>query len=229
MVSRHKGGVLGGPQGFSGVFRAQDMVTFFGDILLQAIEIATLVIGVFGILLSLLLLFVPQVLMKTGKILNRSVDIDTKITQVIDRNIPTDVLFYRHNVVSGVCLIVASAFILIFLFYRLDVESFMKVFFAEGQFNTADEILFSTMALIGKVAGAIGLFIGSILLFNPDLMRKIEKRVDTWFATKPLWDKLDCSYETVDTLVFRRPTLFGIIGLLTSILLTFLAVKNLLT
>ena len=78
------------------------MVTFFGDMILQAIEIVTLVIGVFGILLSLLLLLiVPQVLKNTGTILNRSVDIDTKITQFIDRDIPTDALFYRHNVVSG--------------------------------------------------------------------------------------------------------------------------------
>ena len=104
----------------------------------------------------------------------------------------------------------------------------MQVFFVGGKFNTADEILFSAMALIGKVAGMIGLLIGSILLFNPDLMRKIEKKVDTWFATKPFWDKLDFSYGNVDTLVFRRPTLFGIVGLFTSTLLTFLAIKNLL-
>lgn len=205
------------------------MEKFFGEIFLQAIEIFTLVVGAAGVILSLLLLFVPQMFKTTGTILNRSVDIDSKITQFIDKDIPTDHLIYRYNIISGVCLIVASAFMLVFLYYRLDVEGFLKVFFADGKFNTSDEILVSTMALIGKIAGVIGLLIGSILLFSPDQMRQIEKRVDTWFATKPLWDKLDRPFDNVDALVIRRPTIFGIIGLVTSIFLTFLSVKNLLT
>jgi hypothetical protein len=204
------------------------MEKFFGEIFLQAIEIFTLVVGAIGVFLSLLLLLAPLRFKKTGAILNRAVDIDSKITHFVDRDIPTDNLIYRHNIISGVCLMVASAFILVFLFYRLDVDGFLKVFFADREFNTIDEILFSSMALIGKIAGVIGMLIGSILLFSPEQMRQIEKRVDTWFATKPLWDKLDRPFENVDALVFRRPTVFGIIGLVTSLFLTFLAVKNLL-
>lgn len=205
------------------------MEKFFGDIILQAMEVFTLIVGLSGVLFSLLLLFVPQMFKTTGNILNRSVDIDTKITQLIDKDIPTDHLIYRYNILSGVFLIVASAYILVFLFYRLDVDGFLKVFFADGKFDTADEILISSMALVGKIAGVIGLLIGSILLFSPDQMRQIEKRVDTWFATKPLWDKLDRPFDNVDSLVIRRPTIFGVIGLITSALLTFLSVKNLLT
>lgn len=204
------------------------MEKFFGDIFLQAIEVVSLVIGVVGVILSLMLLLAPHMLKKTATILNRSVDIESKITKVIDRDIPIDNLIYRHNILSGVGLIVASAFVLVFLFYRLDVSGFLKVFFADGTFNTTDEILFSTMALVAKIAGIIGIMIGSILLFSPDQMRQIEKRLDTWFATKPLWDKLDRPFDNVDALVFRRPTIFGILGLVTSAFLTFLSIKNLL-
>ena len=204
------------------------MVTFFGNIFLQAIEIVTLVIGVVGVLLSLLLLLLPQVLRKTATALNHTVDIDTKISRFIDRDIRTENLIYRHNITSGVCMIVTSAFILVFLFYRLDVDGFMKVFFAESGYSTTDEIIITSMALIAKIAAVIGMLIGSILLFSPELMRKFEKRLDTWFATKPFWDKLDRTHLNVDSLVFRWPTLFGIIGLLTSALLTFLSVRNLL-
>ena len=202
------------------------MEKFFGDIFLQAIEIFTLVIGAVGILLSGLLLLVPHKLKNTVTVFNRSVDIDSKITQFIDKDIPTDNLIYRHNIVSGACLIVASAFILVFLFYRLDVEGFLKVFFTDGKFNTVNEIIISTMALIGKIAGVIGMLIGSVLLFSPEQMRQIEKKLDTWFTTKPLWDRLDRPIENVDALVFRRPTVFGILGLVTSVFLTFLAIKN---
>ena len=205
------------------------MEKFFGDIFLQATEIFTLIIGLSGVLFSLLLLFVPRMFKSTGSVLNRSVDIDSKITQFIDKDIPTEHLIYRYNILSGVFLIVASAYILVFLFYRLDIDGFLKVFFADGKFDTADEILVSSMALVGKFAGVIGLLIGSILLFSPDQMRQIEKRVDTWFVTKPLWDKLERSFDNVDAVVIRRPIIFGVIGLVTSMLLTVLSVKNLLT
>ena len=205
------------------------MEKFFGDIFLQAIEIFTLIVGLSGVIFSLLLLFVPRMFKSTGTVLNRSVDIDSKITQFIDKDIRTDHLIYRYNILSGAFLIVASAYILVFLFYRFDVDGFLKVFFADGKFDTADEILVSSLALVGKFAGVIGLLIGSILLFSPDQMRQIEKRVDTWFATKPLWDKLDRPFDNVDALVIRRPIIFGIIGLTTSVLLTFLSVKNILT
>ena len=205
------------------------MEKFFGDIFLQAIEIFTLIVGLSGVIFSLLLLFVPKMFKSTGTVLNRSVDIDTKITQFIDKDIRTDHLIYRYNILSGAFLIVASAYILVFLFYRFDVDGFLKVFFADGKYDTADEILVSSLALVGKIASVIGLLIGSILLFSPDQMRQIEKRVDTWFATKPLWDKLDRPFDNVDALVIRRPIIFGIIGLTTSVLLTFLSVKNILT
>jgi hypothetical protein len=51
--------------------------------------------------------------------------------------------------------------------------------------------------------------------------------MDTWFATQPMLVKLDRSYPSVDNLVYRRPIIFGALGLFTSVLLTFLTVNNL--
>ncbi len=66
-----------------------------------------------------------------------------------------------------------------------------------------------------------------ILVCRPAKMQQIERRMDTWFATQPMLEKLDRSYPSVDTLVYRRPIIFGTLGLFTSVLLTFLAVNNL--
>jgi hypothetical protein len=203
------------------------MENFFWAIFLQALEIFTLVVGIVGMVLSTLLLLAPRLLNRIGESLNRSIEVDKKISRLLDRSIPTAAFFYRHNIVSGVCLIVGAVFVLLFLFFRLDVDGLVSVFFGNDKFKGTYEILITAMALLGKVAGAVGLLIGVILVCRPAKMQQIERRMDTWFATQPMWEKLDSSHPSVDTLVYRRPIIFGAIGLFTSVLLMFLAVNNL--
>lgn len=203
------------------------MENFFWAICLQALEIFTLVVGIVGMVISMLLLLAPRLLNRIGESLNRSIDVDKKISRLVDRNIPTAAFFYHHNIISGVCLIVGAVFVLLFLFFRLDVDGLVSVFFGNDKFKVAYEILITTMALLGKVAGAASLLIGVILVCRPARMQQIERRMDTWFATQPMLEKLDRSYPSVDTLVYRRPIIFGTLGLFTSVLLTFLAVNNL--
>jgi hypothetical protein len=69
--------------------------------------------------------------------------------------------------------------------------------------------------------------IGVILVYRTEKMQQIYRRMDTWFATQPMLVKLDRSYPSVDNLVYRRPIIFGALGLFTSVLLTFLTVNNL--
>lgn len=195
---------------------------------LQAVEIFTLVVGLLGIILSLLLLFDAQKIQQLGKRFNRYVDIDRKFREVIDRNISSEGLFYSHNILSGICMIVGSAFILVFLFYSLDVQSFLIALFGRGNFNTVTDIIVSAMALVGKLAGIVGILLGSILLFDPDRLKSIEKRLNVWFATEPMLEKLEHSHPGVDAFVYQKPVLCGIIGLTTSILLTYLALGNIL-
>ena len=193
---------------------------------LQVVEIFTLIVGLLGIVLSLLLLFDPQKIQQLGKRFNRYVDIDKKFRKMIDRNISTEGLFYNHNILAGICLIVGSALILVFLFYRLDVHSIMLALFGQGNFNTIADIVISAMALVGKLAGIVGILLGSILLFDPDQLKNLEKRLNIWFATEPMIDRLEQSHPDIDAFVYKKPVLCGIVGLTTSVLLTYLALGN---
>jgi hypothetical protein len=204
--------------------RGMDIIWEIG---FQAIKILTLVVGILGVTLSLLLLFAPNVTKTISKMCNRYVDIDQKINY-LDKDISTESLIYRHNIISGSCLIVGSAFTIAFLFYSLDVKSFVNVFFGSQKFATTNEVIFSSFALLGKMAGIIGLIIGSILLFNPGQMRSIENKMNTWFTTQSVFAKLDQSQGDFDSMIYQRPLLYGSIGLITSILLTVLALTNML-
>ncbi len=148
------------------------------DIGFQAIKILTLVAGISGVALSLMLLFAPNLTKAISEMCNRYVDFDRKINY-LDRDIPTDKLVYRHNIISGSCLIIGSAFTIAFLFYSLDVKSFVIVFFGSQKFATTNEVIFSTFALFGKMAAILGIVIGSILLFNPVIMKNIETKLIT--------------------------------------------------
>ena len=200
----------------------------FWEMGLQAVEIFTLVVGLLGIILSLLLVFDSQKIQNLGKRFNQYIDIDGRFRKMIDRNIDTGGLFYKHNILTGVCLIVGSAFILVFLFYRLDVQSILIALFGKGNFNTITDIIISTMAMVGKLAGIVGILLGSILLFDPDQLKSIEKRLNIWFATEPMIEKLEQAHPDVDAFVYQKPVLCGLIGLTTSILLTYLALGNIL-
>ena len=197
------------------------------DIGLQALEYFTLVVGILGVLLSLMLLFAPKYTRSLSAVLNRNIDMDRKLLEFIDKDINTQNVIYRHNIISGVCLIVGSAFVLVSLLYRLDIRSFVIIFFGSGEFASPNELFVSALAMLGKVTGVAGLLFGSILLFNPDQMLKIEKTLNTWFATQDMVDKLDHTSRDIDTVVYQRPVTFGLIGLITSALLVFLALHNL--
>ncbi len=198
------------------------------DIGLDALKIFSLVIGILGMLLSVLLLFAPNLIQTISQRCNRYIDLDQKILY-LDKDIPTERLIYRHNLITGSCLIVGSAFTIVFLFYTLDVASFLTVFFGSQGFSTTKEIVIIALALVGKIAGVLGMIIGSILLFNPGQMKNLENKMNTWFATQPMIAKLDQSHRQLDTFIYQRPLLFGSIGLITSVILIILAITNILT
>ena len=200
---------------------------FFWEIALQTVGILTLIFGILGIALSLLLLISPNMTKKISHIFNRYIDVDKKASY-LDKDIQTESIIYNHHVIAGACLIAGSGFILIFLIFKLDVASFAKIFFSSQKFTSINEIILSSMAMIGKIIGVAGIIVGFILLFLPGKMKKIEKKVNTWFSTQHMINKLDETHHDIDTFIYQHALLFGIIGLIASIFLTVLATINML-
>ncbi len=200
---------------------------FLWEISLQAVGILTLIFGILGIALSLLLLFSPNTTRKVSNLFNRYIDLDKKVSY-LDKEIKTENLIYSHHILTGICLIAGSLFILVFLLFKLDVTSFVKIFFSSQKFYSISEIVFSSMAMIGKLVGVSGIIFGVIFLFSPSQMKKIENKVNTWFSTQNMINKLDETHHDIDTFIYRHAVLFGLIGLIISIFLTVLATINIL-
>ena len=202
-------------------------MNIFWEIALQTVSILALIFGILGVAFCLLLLISPNATKKISNVINRSIDVDKKVSY-LDKDIRTENIIYKHHVIAGVSLIVGSGFILIFLMFKLDVAAFVNIFFSSRKFFLINEILLNSIAVIGKFVGVAGIIIGLILLFSPKKNKKIENKINTWFSTKEMISKLDETHHDIDTFIYQHAILSGLTGLIISILLTVLATINIL-
>jgi len=197
------------------------------EIGLQAVEIMTLVVGMLGMAMSLLFLFAPSTARNLSTIFNRSVDVDQKLL-FLDKSISTDELIYGHPVIVGGGLVAASLFALVFFFFKVDIADFTRIFFGSNNASSVGEIIFQTVAWIGKVACVLGLVFGLCLVVSPATMRRIERKLNTWMETRSFVERLDRSSHDFDAVFFRYPIFFGLLGGAISCLLIILSILNLL-
>jgi hypothetical protein len=199
----------------------------FWEIGIQAIEIMTLIFGILGMTLSLMLIFSPRLAKNISDILNRSVNVDKKI-EYLDKSFEITSFFYRYNVVAGVVLITGSVFSLSFFFFSLDITKFAGIFFGSQRHLLTSEIIITSIIWIGKIGCLAGLFFGILLAFAPETMRRMENRLNSWFETKSMIKKLDNSSHDLDTFFFRHTTPVGLTGAIVSFFLISLSIINLL-
>jgi hypothetical protein len=200
----------------------------FWDIAINTLEILTLLFGVLGMAFSLLLLFSPRLTKTLGSFFNRNISFESKIN-ILDMDIKTEALIYSHNIVFGLCMVAGSIFALIFFFFDLDVSNAASVFIVSPKYFVALEIVFYSFAWIAKVACIFGLVLGAFLLFAPGTLRKVEGKLNTWFETRTIFEKLDRTGPELDVLFFRHPFFFGMAGVIVSFLIITLSVVNLLS
>jgi len=200
----------------------------FWDIALHTVEILTLLFGVLGMAFSLLLLFSPRLTKSLGNFFNRSISVEPKIS-LLDIDIPTEAFIYSHNVIFGLCLVAGSIFALIFFFFNIDISNFANVFLGSRKYFMTLEVIFIFFAWIARIACIFGLICGFFLLFAPAKMQAFESKLNTWFETKAIFDKLDRSGPELDVLFFRHPFFFGMAGAVISFLIITLAIVNLLS
>ena len=199
----------------------------FWEIGIQTIEILTLIFGIMGMTVSLMLLFSPRLARSLGNILNRSIDVDKRI-EFLDKDIEISEFFYGHHIATGLLLVAGAAFSLFFFLFSLDVSKFASIFFGTRANIFTAELIASTITWIGTIGCLVGLVFGLLMVFRPDLLKRIENKLNSWFETRPMIDKLDKSSHDMDTFFFNHPVAFGLTGAVISFFLISLSIINLL-
>jgi len=199
----------------------------FWEIGIQTIEILTLVFGIMGMTLSLMLLFSPRLARNLTNILNRSIDVDKRL-EYMDKEIQLSEFIYNHHITMGLLLVAGSAFSLFFFLFSLDISKFVGIFFGSQANAFTAELVVTTFTWTGRIGCLAGLAIGLLIVFMPDLMKRIENKLNSWVETKPMIDKLDKSSHDVDSFFFSHPIAVGSVGAVISFFLISLSVINLL-
>lgn len=197
------------------------------EIGLQSIEIMTLLFGLLGMTLSLLLLFAPRVAQNMSGVLNRSVDVDKKLG-LLDKDIQTEKAIYGHPILMGSGLVAGSVFALFFFVCKFDATKFAQVFFGSHNPVFYGEIIFRTVDWIGKIGCLFGLLTGLGLIIAPRRVRAIDRKMNTRYETRSWIERLQRPIYSLDTLFFRYPILFGLlVGSISSVLIV-ISIINLL-
>jgi hypothetical protein len=199
----------------------------FWEIALQTVEFLTLIFGIFGMTFSLMLLFSPHLARSLSNILNRQVNVDNHI-EYLDKNIEITEFLYSYHVATGILIVAGSAFSLFFFFFSLDVTKFADILFGSQANAFPGELIIRFVTWIGKIGCLAGLVFGILLLFAPDFMKRIEDKLNFWFETKPMIEKLDKSSHDLEPFFFRYPIAIGLTGAVISFFLISLSIINLL-
>lgn len=187
------------------------------EICLRTILILTIVIGISGIAIFLLLLLSPNLCRRISNFFNLRVNLFYSLSYV-NKNIPTDSLPYSHNKLFGLALIFGSAFSLIFFFFQLKTPHIP---------NVINELIVNSLVLLGKIASLAGIVLGFSLLFAPSKIGHIENIMNIEVDTQSAVDRLDEFRDSVDPFFFEHSFIVGSVGLIASIILTILSVMNL--
>jgi hypothetical protein len=179
------------------------------QICLRAAEISILIFGILGATVSVLLLFFPDRIREARNWFDRIYNMDQQIAD-LNRYIETDNITYHHHIIFGICLIVGSVFVLIFLFFRINAANYS---------NLVIEIIINALLILGKITGFVGIILGFLLVFIPDQMKILETRMNAWVDTQNLVDKLNEFHPGLDDILLRYPFAFGVAGLAASIII----------
>lgn len=199
----------------------------FWEIGLQTVEILTLIFGVMGMTLSLMLLFAPRLARNLSNVFNRSINVDKRI-EYLDKEIEISDFLYGHHILVGILLVAGSLFTLFFFYFSLDISKFAGIFFGSRADGFTAELAVRTMAYIGRIGCVAGLVSGLLMVFWPDKMKRIETKMNSWFETRSMFDKLDSSSHDMDSFFFRHPVAVGLTGAVMSFFLISLSIINLL-
>jgi len=188
------------------------------EIALESARILSLLFGFVGLAFSILLLFSPVVTRRICDVVNHPVLLENN-TRYLNTYIAFDRLAHRHHALVGLLIAAGSAFISLFFWGTLD-DRFLGDLFGR--------ITIEFAITLGRVIGPIGMALGLMLAIRPAALLRIETSVNRWISTEPFVDSLNQMRYPIDSMVFRHPLIFGVVGMIASTVLIVLSLLRLL-
>lgn len=196
------------------------------DIFILSSEYFSIVAGALGIMLFLIMLSNLDILRIAGKLFNTSIS-TKEIEQSVNRQTDLEKIFYAYPKPLGFIIVVASSYVIFFLFVQLDIENILNMINMKTNLRPFAQALLQTAHVFCMLSMIVSIIFGIIMMACKESAEKISLFCSQWLNTEQFQEKLD---ETVmkdtDTICFLHHKILGVLGLMVSVLLILFAVSN---
>ena len=166
------------------------------------------------------LFFFPAITLKFNNRINQRISL-RKTTKKIETPIYTEKYFYRYAAVSGIILVLGSAFVL-YTLATFDLSPLVKYLpktlspAAWGWLLEAGQLFF--------LISCVGIFIfGLVVLIRPSQLKNIEQIANRWISTRQQFHHMSNDIDAANVFIESNPRLAGcVIGLTAAIVMILL-------
>jgi len=178
------------------------------DLLWRALAIFLLIGASTGLLLSLLLIFKPQLLQRVNGVANRWVSM-RKISQLMDRSVRTERWFYRHHLLLGVFVVAGAGYMLLYFGWRLDRAAALRALGGSMANQQWAGMLLHALVLFALIGAVMALLLGVVYLIRPSLLRGLETQSNQWVSSRQATKVMDVMHDQVDLFVAQHAQRVG--------------------
>lgn len=119
--------------------------------------------------------------------------------------------FYRHHRIFGVVLLLATGWTLYYFTRLYAPEQVLRLLQRASRINPAWAPLLNGTVWVIRIASALALLVGLVVVIRPSLLKGIEAKSNTWVSTRKMMRPLEQSYPLADSFASRHPRTAGLI------------------
>ena len=165
------------------------------------------------LLIGVCILLIPDRVVRISLKLNQWVSTENFFNK-LDEQRHGERFFYRHHIIFGILLLIASAYVFYSFMFSFDPAKFSFSIFTSPD---ANQWLLQSLVFINLSFSVLIFLIGVIVVVRPSLLKSFEAVMNRWVVVDKSLKKLDVQMKVPDTMFTRRPRLMGLLIVIGSI------------
>lgn len=186
-------------------------------ILFESAKILSYLLIILAFIISGLILFQPALVIRWNHWLNTHF-CTKKVQQQMDLTVDTTEVVLQYRWLIGILFLLGALFTGKFMFLDFHPEKFVQLVInpASATASMFYGILFAALKWLFVFCSAMGAIICFVLMFQPELFRKISHKLDKAVSTEHVGTMLDTSHTFLDNWVFKHHIAVGLFMFLAS-------------